>query len=373
MTAIILRIVKFIINVIYFFIKLLPTKNKVVMISRQSNDINTDFRLIGSYIGKKYQVVYLCKTLDGGVKSKFTSRIKYGLHMFSQMYHLATSKVCILDTYCPTVSILKHKESLTIIQIWHSIGTMKKFGYAIIDKGEGTNGKIANIMNMHQNYDVILCSGEGYRTHLTWGFNCSPDLIRIATLPRVDLLTDKKYEREVKMRIITKYPSLKKRKNILYCPTFRKDEKEFADALENLIKEINFKKYNLIVKLHPLSNTVLDTHEHVINDREFPTFDMLFIADYVISDYSCIIYEAGVRDIPLYFYNFDMNTYEDKRGLALDYDELPGYTSPDAKTLMKFLEKEYDMQYYREFMKKYVENTKDCTKKVVEIIDEYMK
>ena len=102
------------------------------------------------------------------------------------------------------------------------------------------------------------------------------------------------------------------------------------------------------------------------------TFDMLFVADYVISDYSCIIYEAGVRNIPLYFYNFDFKSYKTKRGLALNYDELPGYTSSNPNELIKSLEKEYDMKYYKKFMKKYVENTKDCTKKVVEIIEEYM-
>ena len=292
--------------------------------------------------------------------------------MFSQMYHLATSKVCILDTYCPTVSILKHKKSLTIIQIWHSIGTMKKFGYAIVDKGEGTKLDIANIMNMHKNYDVILCSGEGYREHLTWGFNCSPDLIKIATLPRVDLLTNKTYEKNIKKDIYEQYPIIKEKKNILYCPTFRKDEKEFNKALNKLIKAIDFNKYNLIVKLHPLSKTIIEENKNIIIDKDYETFDMLFVADYVISDYSCIIYEAGVRNIPLYFYNFDFKSYKTKRGLALNYDELPGYTSSNPNELIKSLEKEYDMKYYKKFMKKYVENTKDCTKKVVEIIEEYM-
>lgn len=372
MTTFILHIVKFILNFIYFFIKLLPIQDKIVMISRQSNAINRDFKLIANKIGNKHKVIILCKTLDGGVKSKLTSRISYGLHMFVQMYHLATSKVCILDTYCPTVSILKHKKKLTIIQIWHSIGTMKKFGYAIVDKGEGTNSKIANIMNMHKNYDVVLCAGEGYRTHLTWGFNCQEDIIRIATLPRVDLLTDKKYAKNIKNEIYKEYPNLKQKKNILYCPTFRKDEKEFKKALDKLIAAIDLKKYNLIIKLHPLSETRLDDNNNVVIDHSFETFDMLFIADYVISDYSCIIYEAGVRNIPLYFYNFDMKSYKDKRGLALNYDELPGFTSSDPTELIKSLDKEYDMKYYQEFMKKYVHNTKDCAKKVVEIIEEYM-
>lgn len=373
MTAILLRIVKWGMNFIYIFIKLIPTdKKQIVMISRQSNNINDDFRLLGKELEAKYKVIYLCKTLDGKEKSGALTRIKYGLHMFVQMYYLGTSKVCILDSYCPTVSILKHKKSLTIIQMWHSIGTMKKFGYAIIDKGEGSDSKIAKILKMHKNYDVVLCSGEGYRTHLTWGFGCDEDIIRIATLPRIDLLTDKKYEKEMKKKILERYPILKQRKNILYCPTFRDNEDNFKEALEKLIKEVNYKKYNLIIKLHPLSKITIEERENVIFDQDFRTFDMLFLTDYVISDYSCIIYEAGVRNIPIYFYNFDMADYEEERGLALDYKELPGYTSRDAKELIASLDKEYDMEYYQEFMKKYVFNTKNCAKEVAKIVQEYM-
>ena len=34
-------------NFIYMFFKLLPVKDKVVMISRQSNEVNSDFKLLG--------------------------------------------------------------------------------------------------------------------------------------------------------------------------------------------------------------------------------------------------------------------------------------------------------------------------------------
>ena len=154
--VILIKIFIVLINIVYFFIKLLPTRNKIVMISRQSNKVNNDFRLLGKELEKKYKVVYLCKTLDGGVKSKMKTRIKYGFHMFRQMYHLATSRVCILDSYCPTVSILKHKKKLKVIQIWHSVGTMKKFGYDILDQDEGNSSKMANALKMHPNIFTIM-------------------------------------------------------------------------------------------------------------------------------------------------------------------------------------------------------------------------
>lgn len=372
MIEVILKILKSILNIIYFFLKLLPTQNKIVMISRQSNRINLDFKLLGDNLGKKYKVVYLCKTLEGGVKSNTKTRISYGFHMIRQMYELATSKVCLLDSYIPTVSILKHKKRLIVIQLWHSIGTMKKFGWGILDKKEGSVANIAKIMKMHNNYDIVCASSEAYKEHLKIGFNIEREKIKIYTLPRIDLLDDKRYEKEIKTKIYKKYPQLKNKENIVYAPTFRKNEQKFNQHLNELINEFNFEKYNLIIKLHPLSKVVVN-NEKIIVDKEFSTFDMLFIADKLISDYSCIIYEAGIRNIPLYFYNYDIEKYENARGLALDYNELPGFSEKEARNLVKRLDQKYDKKYLKEFINKYVKNTKNCTQKLVKEIEKNLR
>jgi ATP-dependent DNA ligase len=52
------------------------------------------------------------------------------LQVLNEMFHLATSKYCIIDSYVIPVSILKHRNKLVIIQIWHALGAIKKFGYA---------------------------------------------------------------------------------------------------------------------------------------------------------------------------------------------------------------------------------------------------
>lgn len=375
MKIIILKIVSFIFDIIYSIVKLLPTKKQVVFMSRQANKPSQDFELLGKKVEEKYKVIYLCKTLEGKEKAKPKKVIQYGFHMLKQMYYLATSKIVVLDTYIPTVSILKHKKKTTIIQMWHSNGTMKKFGYTAIEKAEGNNKEIAQTMKMHKNYSIVLCSGKAYVDHLAKGFNVNPSIIKIYSLPRIDLLSDKKYEKNIKKEIYTKYPELKNGKeNIVYAPTFRKDESKFSKYVNDLIKEIDTDKYNLIIKLHPLSKVkIKNIKENVVIDKQFTTFDMLFITDKLISDYSCVIYEAGVRNIPLYFYAYDLDKYENIRGLALDYNELPGYTSADPKELAKSLNKKYDMKYLKKFIKKYVENTKGCTQKIADLIDEKMK
>lgn len=370
MKVLILKLFIFALNVAYLPFKLLKTSKKVVMISRQSNEVNDDFNLLGDELIKKgYKVKYLCRTLDGGVNSSLFTKIGYGFHMFTQMYHLATSEICVLDTYCLVVSILKHKKNLKIVQIWHSIGTLKQFGWQILHRKEGSNPVIAKTLKMHQNYDVVYCAGEAYKKILAEGFNMPPEKFHICTLPRIDLLFNEKYLKNTKDKIYKKYPVLKEKPCVVYAPTFRKDESEFNKYFNELVNEFNFRKYNLVVKLHPLSKVTV-SDERVVFDTTFSTFQMISVADKFISDYSCVVYEAGVKGIPLYFYNYDMATYEDVRSLTINYEDLPGFKESDAKDLVASLEKEYDYDYLKSYIDKYIENTVDCAKKMAEDIIE---
>lgn len=357
-------------NFIYFFFKLLPSKRRVTMISRQSNDITLDFKLLKEEIEKRQEnisVIVLCHKLEGGEKASIWEKVKYVLHCFKQMYYISTSKVVILDSYCILASILKHKKSLKIIQIWHSMGTMKKFGYQILGQKEGSSLKTARQMKMHQNYDYVFASSEAYAPYLAEGFGCNQSIVKIYSLPRVDLLTSKEYKEEVRGKIAEKYPQISQKRNIVYCPTFRKDEKEMSKKITQLIESIDYDRYNLILRLHPLSKIKIDS-KNVICDRTFSSFDMLFIADYVISDYSCIIYEAAILEIPLYFWAFDLEQYLDNRGLTFDYKaEVPGLISKNIEDIVKEIDtKCYEYDKLKKFRKKYITNVDNCTKKIVD-------
>lgn len=366
---------EFLLNIVYTFIKLLPMQKKVTLISRQSNVPSQEFLMIKKEIEKRdrdTKVVLLCRTLDGGVNSTIFNKVKYGFHMITQMVHIATSKVVVLDTYCIVISILKHKKDLKIIQMWHSMGTMKKFGYTALDTAEGSRRELAYAMKMHQNYDYVFASSDAYKDHLAKGFHCDIKKIITMPLPRLDLLHSERYAEMIRRKIYEKYPLLQEKPTILYCPTFRKEESGFERAVYELMDAVDTDKYNLVIKLHPLSKVCLK--ENCIQAKEFSSFDMLFAADYVISDYSCIVYEAAVRDIPLYFYNFDMELYTDGRGLAIDYEkELPGVISGDAVSLVKAIEEtDYDMNELRRFADKYVYPTKNATGNIVDFIWKFM-
>ena len=370
------KIIIYVARAIYCLFKLLPTKNKVTMISRQSNRETIDFALLEDELKKskkKIKITVLCHKLDGGVDAKVMEKIKYAIHCLSQMYHIATSKVVVLDSYCILISILKHKKTLKVIQMWHSMGTMKKFGYQILDKNEGSKKKIAKLMQMHKNYDYVFASSMAYAKQLEEGFNCGMDKIRIYSLPRVDLLTSLEYKKEVARKIEERYPNILKKQNIVYCPTFRKKEENLEKEIYKMIDKINFEKYNFIVKLHPLSKIKIND-DRVIFDRDFSSMDMLFIANYVISDYSCIIYEAAILNIPLFFFAFDLEEYLNNRGLTIDYKkELPGFVSEDANSIIEAIEQNnYDKNSLIKFREKYITNIENCTKKIVEFIEDLM-
>lgn len=345
-----------ILNIIYSLIKLFPQKNKIAIISRQSDSPSMDICLLENKINElhpDYEVVVLCKTLKGNLFRK----AGYLLHILIQMYHMSTSQAVILDSYCIAASILKHKKTLLIVQMWHSVGTMKKFGYSILDKEEGSSSKLAHLMKMHANYDYILVAGDGYRDHLSQGFNYSHDKIITLPLPRVELLKSREYKAKKQIEIFETYPILQSKKNILYVPTFRKaDDNAFVEALTALCSSIDNNKYNLIIKPHPLTDLSNFSDEHALIDKKYSSFDMLFISDIVISDYSCIMYEAAVLNKPIYLYTYDYDEYMRTRDIYMDYrSEVPGPICDTAEALSSAINQgNYDYEKLGRFLNKYV-------------------
>ena len=361
---ILVGLLKLFLTIVYSILKLLKTQNKIVFISRQSNKPTQDIELLSNELKKElpnYKIIILSRKLEHGLSNK----IKYFFHIFTQMYHLATSKIVLLDSYCIIVSLLHHKKNLRVIQMWHGIGTLKKSGYSILDTYEGRSKKIATLMKMHKNYDYIFCSAEICRKDSVELFNTTLDKVLVYPLPRVNLLIDKKYQKDTQNKVYQKYPELKNKKNIVYVPTYRVDNDKLTKAIEDLIECIDYTKYNLIIKLHPLT-TYVNNETKALFDKLFTTTEMLFIADYVIADYSTVLFEAAVLNKPLFFYAYDKNNYVKQRNFYIDYEkEMPGLISQDPKEIFAFIKKDkYDLEKIKSFSNKYVEIKGNPTKNI---------
>ena len=57
--------------------------------------------------------------------------------MVRQIWHVATAELCLVDGDVPAVSLPKRHRS-RVVQVWHALGAIKKFGYQALDTPAGT-------------------------------------------------------------------------------------------------------------------------------------------------------------------------------------------------------------------------------------------
>lgn len=362
---------KIFLNVIYSFIKMLPVERKITMLSRQSDKTNIDFELIEKEIKKRtsnIKIKVLCKVIRKDVKSRFL----YCFYILKCMYHIGTSKVCVLDGYSIPISILKHRKGLEIIQMWHASGALKKFGYQALNKKEGRGDGIAKLMDMHKNYTHILAPNKTTGETFAEAFGINKDKIVINALPRIDYLLEDNFTEQKIKQFYKEYPQYINKKVILYVPTFRKDKENNVQELINSIKN---SEYELIVKPHPLDKTKIKPNYKV--DSKYTTYDLLKIANYIITDYSAVAFEASVLDKPIIFYMYDFEQYKnDIRGFYIDLKELPGNIAKTEDELIKEVRQISDnFKYnktYEEFNRKYnyLDNGEATIRVVKEILSE---
>ena len=357
-------IIKFGCKTLYFFLKLKKTdRNKVVFISRLDNKKSLDFTLIEEKLkseNKDVKCVFLCKRVTSFTKD-FIGNVKY---TYSCLSNLANAKVCITDSFVPAISICNHKKSLKVIQIWHSMGAIKKFAYQTLGHTSGRDEKTAKILNMHKKYDYIISGSKEMTKYFAKAFGYSKKYFLNYGLPRMDYLLNT--QKENRTKIFKDYPILKTKTNILYVPTFRTTN---DDKTIDLINSFDLDKYNVIVKAH--ARQELKLNDKVLTCDKYPALDLISIADYIITDYSGIAIEAAILDKKTLYYVFDYEEYKKNNGLNIDlYKEMKGCVFSDAKSLRRKIDKNnYNMETLYKYKNKYIDvQDGTSTKKIVDLV-----
>ena len=353
-------------RIIYFFMKFLVVQNKIVFVSRQSDNVSIDFKMIIDRLNKYYpdiKVVVITKKMDKRLKSI----IKNVKIIFMQMYHISTSKVCIADGYNIPVSVLKHRKSLKIIQIWHSLGAIKKFGHQTLNTKR--KQKIAKLLCMHKNYDYLISGSKEMVKYFSKSFNYSKDMFYPVGLPRIDYLI--KYSDENRKLVYNKYPNFKGKKIILYAPTFRENNNY---KIDELIKAIDLEKYILIIKLHPNTYYPIKKQKNVYTCHDLSALQILSVTDFVITDYSAISIEASILNKKIYIYAYDLKEYSKYPGLNINLKKyFPNLVFENVEDLIKCLNtNKYDMDLIDSYKNKFIDNksgnvTDELVKFIVEI------
>lgn len=357
------RFLVLLMRVLYALIKLVTRpRHKVVMISRLFSSTSQDFRMLQrEYLAQQPRFTVVIKN------HRKTTAFALPFQVVSEMYHLATSELCIVDSYVIPVSVLGHRKSLKVLQIWHALGAIKRFGKANLDRPEGRSSVLAKTLHMHEGYTWASTSGEPLRPVMAEAFGMDKRKVLALGSPRIDRLVDPELTRLDRNFITNKYPHLTERKTILYAPTFRRGEQI---PITKLVAATDNEKYNLVIAVHPLSDQPKSTDQRVIIDLEVSTNTWLSVADYLVTDYSAILFDAVIADVPVYLYRYDDSLYKQRRGLFASVDrDLPGPKSTDATEILSAIESgEYDFNYLEEFKHKYIAHLDgSCTRRLVEL------
>ena len=306
---------KIILNIVLtiesFFLKIFNIKNnRITFISLESDVLTSDSKLIYDMLDKNKYDIKLC--LIKYNKNLF-GQFLYFLNCMKQLYLVYTSRLIIISHNNYVVSNFK-REGVEVLQLWHACGAIKKFGNAI-EREYPISG-----------YDYVISTGNYWKQPYSEAFGVQSDHVINTGIPRNDELFDHKTVLKYKESLLEKYPELNGKKIVLYAPTFRGNiykgfrtiEFDALKILENLGED-----YILVYKFHPLlGNIELGQHPRLFNMNHEDTHQLFCISDYLISDYSSIVFDYMILQKPILFYVPDYKEYMQDVGVFVEIEKL---------------------------------------------------
>ena len=334
-----MRLLSVCLRILAAIFSLFPLRRRVAFLSRQGEKPSYDFECLAAELRTREGAPEVVMDLSA---PETQGKLRFIGHMVRQLWLARTSRVVVLDGYNPCVCIPRKRKGVYVIQLWHAVGAIKKFGLQCLDTPAGRTSADARIAHMHQNYDAIVAAGVGAVDAFAEAFGYPVDRVLPLGLPRTDRLLRLAAQGPspaTRQKLSVRHPWLDNGNlNVLYAPTFRRgnDGGWFREATACLADAFESRGINLIVSKHPLMALEQPPAPfvHVIPGRT--TEELFSLVDVVISDYSAIALEACLVGLPVLFYVPDIDEYRLSPGLNIDPLEEPLLTaSADAEDIAR--------------------------------------
>lgn len=299
--------------------------------------------------------------------------------IFKIKYYMLTSQVIVTDDYLKYLRNVRLRDGQKVVQLWHASGAFKRFGL-------DAPSRLSRIeeFNTHSQYSDVCVSSEYVRQFYAHAFGIDLDIVKPLGSPRTDFLVNKELHNDDRQQIISRHPLLKDKKVYIYFPTFREEDGTVCE----FDPKIDWSKLNdelhddevFIVSRHPVMKNEFfkNVSYSRVKDYTFePTPSLLSVADVVITDYSSIIFDASLLNMPMVFYCSDYGKYE--RDFYLDYEtDLPGDIVINHEQLLKKIREAdkagCDSEKMRSFREKEVGACDGhSTERIVKLIEDYLK
>lgn len=341
---------RMVLNITASFLTVFCKKDCILFASVRRNDLTGNIAYVNEVLQKKGAKVLFW--LEPG-KTKFMPFSK----VFSLAYKIARSRVVAVDDFTPVFNDIWAMRHCKQIQLWHACGAFKTFGFSRIGKEGGPNQTNRN----HRSYDYAIVSSAEICRFYAEGFGIDEKNVKALGVPRTDDFFREDYKVEIREKLYEQYPVLKGKKVILFAPTFRGNGINTANYpfqrfdLKQVLSAID-DEYMVIIKHHPFVTEKHPVAEE-IKDRvldlsaESEINDLLFITDVLITDYSSVIFEASLLDIPMLFYAFDLEEYTVNRDFYYPFKNfVPGKIVRNIEQIQEAIrDSDYEQQKVETF------------------------
>ena len=371
----------------HFMGKVFPIDKKIILFESNSgrnysgNPRYIYEEMVNQGLDRTYKCIWILEDRDTvipgtAIKIK-RSRMKY-------YYYFSIAGLWVFDNRQP--DFIQKRPAVIYIQTWH--GTpLKKLG---LDMDKVAMEAEKDIKAYHNKFiknsstwDYLISQNE-FSTHIFRRcFAFQKEILEIG-YPRNDLLVREKENISTRKKKL----GLPQDKNvILYAPTWRDDQYygessyKFATTMDfdKMLQELS-DEYVMIVKYHYIMNDRIDWSPYkgfIYQFNETEDIAYLYLAaDYLITDYSSVMFDYSILERPMFFYAYDLENYrENLRGFYFDYFAyIPGPVSGTTEELLEHI-KNYNSEEWKErytnFRNKF--NAKDigtAAAKVVSLIQE---
>lgn len=313
-------------KIIYFVFRSLPIiRNKILFIGYYGSQYGCNPKYLSQFFSENDKDLKIVWTFNQPQKYNLKNIISIRYYSLRYFYELATSKVVISNYRLP--EYFKKRDTQYYIQTWHSSLRLKM----IEDDAVNTLPESYVQMAKYDSSQIdLLLSGCKFSSDIfKRAFWYNGEIFECGT-PRCDILFKQNDSiiKSVKDRLGLNTTD----KILLYAPTFRKgnDLSAYDIDFKQLLRVLNQQGvWKILIRLHPhlqdYSTELVKNNDFIIDVTKYDDIqELLLISDFLISDYSSLVFDYAITKKPCILYTSDLEEYLKKdRNLYFNIKELP--------------------------------------------------
>ena len=356
----ILRLRIWIIRAAFALARELPIRPRVVLATAHIHAIRGNLAAIEAEIERR-GIDMPVVTLIHDAQPGWMGRILGLTQSVRAAYLLATSALFVVDSHYVPIYVIRPRPGTTIVQTWHACGAIKKIGYSVLDKSFGADEVMTNLIQLHTNYTVCLAASHAAVVQYIDAFRQPAErFVTRLGIPRTDVLIRTEGREALVSAIRERYAIPIGRRVILYAPTFRGESMTKARHPEDLDLRLMARSlvedHVLLLRLHPAVRAEMPIDASLagfaIDVSDYPEVnELMLVSDFLVTDYSSVIFEFALLDRPMAFFAPDTSAYDDERGFYFDYRAgVPGPVFETTGDLVDYLHAgAFDLERVRRF------------------------